>query len=378
MKNIRNNTTIRRLYIITIPFLLFACLYVGCDSQKNFKPEHIRGTISFNNELQKPIVATNNEGAKLKNNQVITTSEELGFMSLESQENFIYQDSHQFLVANGCKTLRIIPLKNQNGTISLDREKTQEIETQGCVVSASIKETWVAGVLGDNTIFLYDLVKHDFIFREKGESIYAIFSSAANPVFLDTLVIFPTLDGRLNTVDIQKAQSVKNIIINTEKFLNNIIYLKVKKDELVSATQKRLYTLIRGESYTKDLEIRDIYFDGKYIYVLSLNGIIYQFDKTLSIVHSIKLPYANLNGILIKDEHLYTFENSGGFLIKLHLSDFHYEVFKLKFGMERWFSKKATIFYTNSILYINKKILDFNKDYIIRFNNKKPKKKSNK
>ena len=335
MKNIRNNTTIRRLYIITIPFLLFACLYVGCDSQKNFKPEHIRGTISFNNELQKPIVATNNEGAKLKNNQVITTSEELGFMSLESQENFIYQDSH-------------------------------------------IKETWVAGVLGDNTIFLYDLVKHDFIFREKGESIYAIFSSAANPVFLDTLVIFPTLDGRLNTVDIQKAQSVKNIIVNTEKFLNNIIYLKVKKDELVSATQKRLYTLIRGESYTKDLEIRDIYFDGKYIYVLSLNGIIYQFDKTLSIVHSIKLPYANLNGILIKDEHLYTFENSGGFLIKLHLSDFHYEVFKLKFGMERWFSKKATIFYTNSILYINKKILDFNKDYIIRFNNKKPKKKSNK
>ena len=186
-------------------------------------------------------------------------------------------------------------------------------------------------------------------------------SKHANPVILDTLIVFPTLDGRLNTIDIAQGKSVKNIIVNTEKFLNNIIYLKVKQDELVSATHKRIYTLIRGESYGKELEIRDIYFDGTHIYALSLNGTIYQLDKTLATLQSVKLPYANLNGIIIKDNHLYTFDNSGGYLIDLSLKDFSYEVFKLKFGMDRWFNKRVTMFYTQNILYINDKILDFNK-----------------
>lgn len=354
--------------IISIMALIF--FYSGCDSQKAFKPNKINGKIEFSGELQKPIVSNNQVSAKLKNNAVITQNS-VASIILGENENLLYVDSNQWLVTNGCAGLFIFPLIHSNNVTNIDREHAKKIATQGCVVSASIKDNLVAGVLADNTLFLYDIDKEAFIFQTKEEAIYAISSMNANPVILDTLVIFPTLDGRLNTIDIAHKKSVKNIIVDTEKFLNNIIYLNVQKDELVSATQKRIYTLMRGESYVKELEIRDIYFDGKYIYALSLNGTIYQFDKTLATLQSVKLPYANLNGILIKDGHLYTFENSGGYLIDVSLENFNYEVFKLKFGMQRWFNKRITLFHAQNVLYINKKIIDFNKTLQKILNDKK-------
>ena len=356
--------------LLFIGMLALMFFYSGCDSQKAFKPSHVNGKIEFSGELKKPIVSNNQVSAKLKDNTIITQNS-IANIILSDHENLLYVDSKQWLVADGCAGLLILPLTHNNNATSIDRANSKKITTQGCVVGASIKGNLVAGVLADNTLFLYDTSKEDFIFQTKEEAIFAISSMNANPVILDTLVIFPTLDGRLNTIDITQGKSIKNIIVDTEKFLNNIIYLKVQKDELVSATQKRIYTLIRGESYGKELEIRDIYFDGTYIYALSLNGTIYQFDKTLATLQSVKLPYANLNGIIIKDGHLYTFENSGGYLIDLTLKDFSYEVFKLKFGMQRWFSKRVTLFHTQNILYINKKILDFNQTLQKILNEKK-------
>lgn len=356
------NTNIYPLLRLKALFLFMVAVffYNGCDSQKAFKPKQVNGKIEFSRTLENPIVSNNKVSAKLKNNAVIT-SDSVADITLGENENLLYIDSKQWLVANGCAGLIVIPLTHNNNIFGIDRTHEKEIATQGCVVSASIKGNIVAGVLADNTLFLYDLSKNSFIFQTKEEAIYAISSMSANPVILDTLVIFPTLDGRLNTVDITQGKSVKNIIVDTEKFLNNIIYLKVQKDELVSATSKRIYTLIRGESYNKELDIRDIYFDGMYIYALGLNGTIYQLDKTLATLQSVKLPYANLNGIVIKDGHLYTFENSSGFLIDLSLKDFSYEVFKLNFGVKRWFSKRITLFCMQNVLYINNKILDFNR-----------------
>ena len=219
-------------------------------SQKDFKPEHIQGKIEFNGKLEKPLASSNQASAKLKNNAVITENG-LSNITLNENENLLYADSKQWLVSNGCAELLVIPLLHNNNTISLDRPNAKAIATKGCIVSASIKDNLIAGVLASNTLFLYDLTKDSFNFQTKEESIYAISSKHANPVILDTLIVFPTLDGRLNTIDIAQGKSVKNIIVNTEKFLNNIIYLKVKQDELVSATHKRIYTLIRGESYGK-------------------------------------------------------------------------------------------------------------------------------
>ncbi len=353
------NKNIISFSYLSLYLFIFLCLNIGCDSQKSFKPKQIDGKVEFNSSLNKSIISTNRESARLKDNTIITNNG-ITNVALLDKENLLFSDSKQWLVANGCFGLTIIPIKIQTNNILLNRNNSKDIKTQGCVVSASIKNNIVAGILADNTIFIYDLEKGKMIFQEKGEAIYAISSLNANPIILDTLIVFPTLDGRLNTIDIKQGKSIKNIIVNTDKFLNNIIYLRIIKDELVSATSKKIYTLIKGESYSKDIEIRDIYFDGIYIYALSLNGFIYKFDKSLAIIKSIKLPYANLNGIIIKDNYLYTFENSGGYLIELNLDSFTYQTFKLNFGMDRWFSKNITLFYTQNILYINKKILNFN------------------
>lgn len=362
----------RKFSILSI--LLFIVVFLGCDSQKTFKPQAISGKIGFDKKIDSNIMTTNRVSAKLKNNYAIA-HDSFEKIILQDNENVLYTNPKEWILTNGCKGIKIIPFNNtkDSNTYTLEREKELLIQTNECVVSASKKDNYVAGVMGDNTSFLYDLNIKDFVFRDKGENIYAISSLIANPVFMDTLVIFPTLDGRLNTLDIQKRQSVRNIIVNTDKFMNNIIYLDIKDDSLVAATQKRIYALIKGESYNMDVEIRDLYFDSNYIYVLGLNGVIYKLDKTLGIIKSTKLPYANLNAIFIKNNHLYTFENSGGYIINLDLDSFSYDVYKLKFGMEsmiRWFSKKSSIFYMDNVLYVNKRVLDFNKDLKFELNKK--------
>lgn len=46
---------------------LLLVFYSGCDSQKDFKPEHIQGKIEFNGKLEKPLASSNQASAKLKN-----------------------------------------------------------------------------------------------------------------------------------------------------------------------------------------------------------------------------------------------------------------------------------------------------------------------
>lgn len=398
------------LNILTF-LLAFLIVSTGCDSQKSFKPQALKGKISFNAKIDKNIIATNRIAAKLKNGYIITHNS-IEQVTLSENENLLYADSKQWILTDGCKGVKIIPVstshfqniesslrddnkdskdskdnkniesntQKQEDKITLLRDQTTEIKTNGCVIAASIKQdskyNLLAGILGDNTAFLYDLNTKAEIFKDKGEGVYAISSNIANPVFMDTLVIFPTLDGRLNTIDLSTLKSVRNIIVNTDKFLNNIIYLKVNNDELIAATQKKIYSLIKGESYNKDLELRDLYFDNNFIYVLSLNGYIYKLDKTLGEVRSVKLPYANLNALIFKDNKLYTYENSGGYLIELNLDDFSYNAYKMRFGMQsllRIFSKKSSIFYVDDRIYINKKVLDFNKNYDVKLEEKKKK-----
>ncbi|WP_158654944.1 plasminogen-binding protein pgbB [Helicobacter muridarum] len=351
--------------------IILTIIFVGCNSKKYFKPEFTNGKIEFNSTLEKPITQATRVNARLKNDKAVLYNAR--FIKLYSNQNVLFQDDSEIIATNGCAGIDIIPynLQQDTNTIEPQESKAIHINTQICVISASKKDNMVAGILADNTLFLYDIEAKQMIFQEKSESIYAISSLNANPIFLDTLVIFPTLDGRLSTLDIKQKKIVRNIIVNTEKFLNNIIYLKVEKDELISATPKKIYTLIRGESYSIDMELRDVYFDGNFIYTLNLNGIIYQLDKTLAIIKSTKLPYANLNGIIIKDNKLYTLESNGGFLIALDLNNFNYDVFKLS-----GFKKNATIFYNKDTFFINNKELNLSKNYHTKLYERKPKKES--
>ena len=351
--------------------ILLTLILLGCEGQKNFEPSALKGKISFNEKLDAKLVASDRYSARFKDGLVLT--QDSRWVELEANEELLFINDSEVILTAGCKGISIVSLMEGDGggALGLDRESSLFVETQNCVVSASKRDNLVAGVMADNTSFIYDLDSKKIVFREKGESIYAISSLNSQPLFLDTLVVFPTLDGRLSTVDLKEFKVVKNIIISTEKFLGNVIYLKIQGDELVAATHKRLYTLIRGESHSMDVEIRDLRFDGKFIYVLSLNGIIYKLDKNLTIEKQVKLPYASLNALVMRDGFMYTFENRGGFLVKLDLLSFDYEVFKLKSSS----SSRATVFYTDDGLYIDKKLLDFTKDYEVKLIEKKEKPK---
>lgn len=335
--------------------ILLVLVFIGCDAQKNFSAKDINkpisGKIDFNGKLEKQIMHTNRISATLKNNKAIIGKKEI---QLESNQNILFYNKEIMLVNDSCKDLKIIPLDNANSS------KQVTIETNKCIVSASLRDNLVAFVLGDNSLLLYDLDKKDYIYKNKSDNIYAITNKNANPIFSKDDVIFPTLDGRLFLYDYKAKKLKKTIIVGNDKFLNNISYMKLENNTLVASTDKRIFVAIDDNTFAEDIELRDMYFDGKFIFALSLDGRIIKFDATLFALKTIKLPFGQLSAIVIKDNYLYTLEKSSHFLVKVDINNFDYELFKLKV------KKNHSVFYNQNNIYVQDRFLDLDKKYSIK------------
>lgn len=207
----------------------------------------------------------------------------------------------------------------------LDAKPSITIPLDTYPLSASIKGERLAVVMADNSANIYDIKTKKLIFNEKGAASPAINSLVAAPVFLDTVVVFPMLDGRLLVVDVRSDEPkvVRNIVLNSEKFFNNVIYLKVDEENMFAATGKRLVSVISGQEFNFDAEIVDVLYKHHRLYVLTLDGRILEMDQTLNdqSMGVVKLPFAMLNTIVVTDKKLYTLEKRG-YLVEVDLEHF--------------------------------------------------------
>lgn len=326
--------------------LALSIFFVGCSSKKYFEPTEIDSKISFENKLEDRIETANRYGAVLKNGSVITQN---GFTHLKIDKNttFLNESEEYYIIARDCYNIEIINKITQVSTL---------ISTETCSLSASIKDNQLAVVLIDNSSNIYDIKTKDILFTQKGSASIAVNSLVVAPVFLDTLVVFPTLDGRLLVVDNKNFIASRNIIINSEKFFNNVIYLFIEGENMVAATEKRLVSVVSGKEFSYDANIKDVLHDKEYFYVLTLEGEVIELDKTLRVNNQIKLPFASLSALVIAEGKIFTLEKRG-YLIGINKENFTYKVYKVK-GMK----SDKFYFYNKNIIYYDNYYLKFDKD----------------
>lgn len=390
--------------IFTLAFISCA-VFLGCSSKKFYTPAKVDGEIIFSQALPTPIAQNNRYVATLKDGSLLTQS---GFVPINKQikeiipkdARFLNESGGYYIFAKGCDEMLLVrasvidesafdsgtcPIKEENSACTQEQIK---LKTQGCAISASLKGNLLAFVTTDNTSHIIslesstdfanvDLAKNesadkDFensgensesyksVFSQKGSAVLAVNQLIAAPLFLDSVVVFPTLDGRILVVSLQNYETQRNIIVSSEKFFNNIIYLQGDDVRIFAATPKKLISIVSGQQFSYQEDIKDITFANGYLYALTLEGKIAQLDHTLREVNTKKFEYASLEGMSVANNVLYTYEKNGSFIIALDLENFSHKVYQAQDTFGKMMSNKLH-FYTKNIFYYNRYYFDFAK-----------------
>lgn len=321
--------------IMLLLFLVGIVLFTnGCSSKKYFTSDtNLR--MEFAQKLPSKIAHSSRNGAVLANNDVLDNKGEI-LLTIKPNQKFLAKSGEKYLLQEGCKNLLIIDSK---------QESLQDIPFDKCVASATLNGNLIALVSVENAIALIDISAKKEIFTQKLSSVIAINSLNVSPIFDKNTIIFPSLDGRILIYNTNTKNITKDILIQSDKFFNNIIYLYAHENLIITATQKRISTILgNNKTFNYDGNFNDMLVYNNRLLVLSSDGKIIELDNTLKPLREINLEYAKLASIVVKEGKLYTLDRHKH-LIEVDLQNFEPTIYKIKLPAKKY------IFYTNDSIF---------------------------
>lgn len=279
-----------------ILFILSVILFIsGCSSKQYFKPDKTIDSKFKVTDISGNIVDFNNNGATLSNQKYISTS---GIEKLQLSNNFKFINKvNQSLIS-----------ADNNGSVAiLENNQTQTFHFDKNIIAASKKDNTLALLFIDNSLVIYDTDKSKIKLKEyfKPSSLNDI--KIANPIILDSIILFPTLDGKIVIIDKVKATIIKTINIDPNGEINNIIFLANVDDNLVAATSNKLFVFANGNIFVKEHEVKFVAVDQNNIYLSTLDGQIIKYDYKLNKIKSKKFKFAKFYALGV-NKYLYALE----------------------------------------------------------------------
>ncbi len=308
----------------------------GCAGKQYFEPEETEdyeGNISY---IDSDILTFNRSGATLNSGHTLSKN---GVSHEILPEDFEFVNfSNNVLIATNNKDKILL-----NGEI---------IELKDVVIAASLdNNNNLALVFSNNTIAIYNLTQNRFTFREYFKESVANDIRITNPVFLDNLILFPTLDGKVIVVNKEQGKAIKTITVDPDSTFNNIIYLDTIGETLIAATNNKIIAVSADNLTLKDYEIREVITTDKNIYIATIDGQLIKLDLDLNQIGNKKYKFAKFYALGFKDA-LYALE-SQGFLIKIDEDFIQDTIYDFSFSEE---AKTITI---DGIIYFEDKYLTF-------------------
>ncbi|MDX2331074.1 hypothetical protein [Campylobacter hepaticus] len=326
-------------------FLTLFCLiflYACGTKRQYFQPEYISANLKHNSNLKSKIIDWNLESAKLNNNTAILKNN-IPINDFKIPKNYMlltYQDG-EYVVADN------------DGNLKIFDNSYHEIYTfkfDASVISISLNGDDLALVLANNTIILANR-SLGIKFSQTLTSAPAQDSRAANPIFFDDIIVYPTLDGKILLLSKTKLQIIKDVVISAENFFNNVIYLNVIEDKLIAATAEKIILVSPAKTLYLDANIKDIALNNSNIFILEKDGNIIKTDYQLKKITQKKFEFAIFIKSTVYNNFLYIFEKTG-FLIQSDLNLENIQIFKLSEAVDKM------SFMGNDKFYYEDKILD--------------------
>ncbi|TLD87831.1 hypothetical protein [Helicobacter sp. MIT 05-5294] len=279
------NNSLKKTITSLLCFLLFALILSSCGSKYYFEPkaEEIKGKVSFSSSLPSPIVSILRDGATLKNGQFITKYSEIPDVYLPQNTQYLNQTEDYYL-AGAYQTLLLID-KESNTQTSISFDNTP--------ISASMNGALIAIIFDDNSFVLYDLNQGRVTYKQDSTLAPTNNTLIAAPYFLSDIVIVPTLDGKLVIVDKNNMQMIRNIVVNGDKYFNNVIFLEAIGNRMVAATPKRIISVSPNVISTFNANVKDILFFEDRIFIFTNEGEVILTDQDLNEKKRVKFPFAH-------------------------------------------------------------------------------------
>ena len=306
----------------------------GCSSKKYFTPEIDIKTFKYEIVELEPEVKSfrSKVGVTLKDGTVVVPNEIIKYKLPNEFKLINYTDN--ILLASKDNMLLI---KNEDNIITFRNN----------IVSASIKDNLLALVYIDNSIELYDININNSLFVEYYDHSFLNDIKIANPLFVDDLILFPTLDAKVAVVSLKNYKLIKNISVSTNSDIKNIIYLGIVNDTLIAANSGRVLSLGKESIKTGDYDIVDIVSYENNIYIATTDGRLIMLDSSLNEKKSIKFKFAKFLAILNAKNKIFALE-SQGYIISIDKLLEEYDLFSIDFDDENYnIATKNRLFFIN-------------------------------
>jgi len=323
-------------YIKLISYTLIALFVLsGCETKRqNFEPQKVEGSISYEGSLPSSIIDVSRSGATLESGQIITKN---GLIDVKLPKGFTFSSSAKDLYIGISRNSKLV-------IVNKDSHVIYENKFQSIVASASLKDNILAVVLGDNTNLLINIENNKILFNQKGDNVYAMNSKIAAPYFLTGIVVYPTLDGKLVIVDLKTYKIIRDVVVKSEQFFSNVIYLDVLGDRLVAATQKRVVSINPKTMTFLNADIKDVIILKNRVLVFTEDGQIILTDANLKVLKRKKYKFASFAGT-IYGKFVYVVER-GGYLIATDLDLKSSNIYKLPDDIANFvFTTKDKLYY---------------------------------
>ncbi len=324
----------KKIYLSTI---FIALMFCACGTKREyFEPTNIQSSLSYSSSLPASIVAKSRYGATLQNGQIIT-SNGLSSVVLPKGFSFLSNFEDKIILSDDSGNLQIF---TQDGKKAYERQFNQAI------ASASLNGSILAVIDSKNTLYLVNMSDDKVYYTSSQDATYALDARISAPFFLNSLVIFPTLDGKLVIVDKKTGNFIRDFVVSSEPFFNNIIALGTIKGRLVAATSKRIVCISPSKKSFFEENLKDVLFFDENIIVLSQDGRVLKLDLDLKLQKEKKFLFALFLG-LSHDKNIFVAEKNG-YLISLDKDLSSSKIYSLPSKIDDLtFISKDHLFYQN-------------------------------
>lgn len=319
-------------------YLLVSFLIVlsGCSSKEVYTPKQVAGDWDKESSIEDNIVDRAYSAAKLDNNKVLSKEGVLPVKIAEEKRVLGVSDGWVMSVSI-------------DGNLSMvsqqDPTHKKEFVLNNTVASAAVKDNTLAVLFANNEMALYDLQSKKLLFKEQGGDATTTDMRIEEPYFIDDLVIFPTLDGKIVVVNKEIKARLRSAIISTGENFNNVIYMSMIDNKIIVATRYKILSLSRQERRSK-YDVRAMCDDGKTLFVATLGGRIISLTPDLQVIHKLKLPFAHILGMIADGKKLYLLEKEG-YMIVVDKDTFDYKVYESDFSDDGFAFVGDKVFYVD-------------------------------
>jgi hypothetical protein len=303
-----------RVALLALTLIVF---FSACSTKKVYEPDDVAGEWENYGDSTEEIIDVTSDVALLDNHLVLSDEEVLE-IEVPSSHRLIAKSDGWIISAevNGSLLLQNIE----------DTSLTEQFELSKTIAAASIQGDTLAIMFADNELALYSITSKEPIFKEQGNRPYIVDARIVNPHFMNDLVLFFTLDGKVIIVSEKHKKKLRSIIISSEDKFNNVIDFAIVDNKIIAATGQKILSLAQKEIRVR-YEIRNVVYDGNTIYITTKQGEVISLTPDLQVNAKAKFPFAHFLGAIASDEKLYLLEKEG-YLIEMSKDLLEYEVYE--------------------------------------------------